>query len=80
MEILIKTDGSASCVYGEEIDLAALGRLQIRRGSFVEPNKHGQWTADLSPVGGPVLGPFEQRSQALDAEVKWLQRHWLGSK
>ena len=27
----------------------------------------------LSPVAGPRLGPFDLRSQALGAEVAWLQ-------
>ena len=33
--------------------------------------------ADLSPVGGPMLGPFSKRSQALNAEQDWLNSHWL---
>ncbi len=37
----------------------------------------GRWHADLSPVGGPVLGPFGQRSAALAAETSWLDEHWL---
>ena len=32
-----------------------------------------QWAADMAPSGGPVLGPFESRTEALAAEVKWLQ-------
>jgi hypothetical protein len=77
MELLIQADGHARCLYGEELDLAALGRLEIRRGSFVEPTTDGQWTADLAPVGGPELGPFASRSAALDAEREWLSTHWL---
>ena len=65
------------CLYGEELDLHALGRLEIQRGSHVEPTDDGQWTADLSPVAGPVLGPFPSRSLALDAEREWLERNWL---
>jgi hypothetical protein len=77
MQILITPDGNAKCLYGEELDLHALGRLAIQRGSHVEPNKVGQWTADLSPVCGPILGPFENRSQALLAEREWLEKNWL---
>lgn len=33
------------------------------------------WWSDLTPVGGPVLGPFAKRSQALEAETAWLQRN-----
>ena len=38
----------------------------------------GAWTADLSPVNGPVLGPYTRRSEALAAEIAWLER-WLAS-
>jgi len=31
-----------------------------------------KWWADMLPVGGPVLGPFDNREQALDAETQWL--------
>ncbi len=33
------------------------------------------WWADLSPSKGPVLGPFDTRQAALDAEVAWLRVH-----
>lgn len=31
------------------------------------------WWADMLLVGGPVLGPFNSRAEALEAEVKWLR-------
>lgn len=34
-----------------------------------------KWWADLLPSGGPVLGPFDTRQAALDAEVAWLREH-----
>ena len=77
MNILIAPDGTARCVYGEAVDLRLLGYPQLRRASFVEPDVLGRWSADLSPVGGPVLGPFGQRSEALAAEACWLHEHWL---
>jgi hypothetical protein len=77
MELLIDPQGIVRCLYDEAIDLSALGRLSIRRASFVEPTEDGQWTADLSPVEGPTLGPFLLRSQALDAEHYWLEEHLL---
>ena len=77
MELVITTAGKIRCVYGEELDLRALGRADIRRGSHVEPTTDGRWTADLAPVGGPILGPFEQRCSALEAEIAWLSEHWL---
>lgn len=77
MDILISPAGNARCIYGEAISLCQLGRVLIQRGSHVEPDNHGQWHADLSPVSGPVLGPFATRSEALTAEVQWLHEHWL---
>lgn len=77
MDLLIETSGTVRCVFGEEIDLGQLGQLSIRRGSHVEPTPDGQWTADLVPVQGPLLGPFPTRTAALNAEVTWLQEHWL---
>jgi len=77
MELLIESTGMVRCVFDEAIDLGQLGGLSIRRGSHVEPTPDGQWTADLSPVHGPLLGPFPTRTAALNAELIWLQEHWL---
>ena len=77
MHLVILPDGTIRCVYDEAIDLQTLGQPDIRRASHVEPDGHGQWTADLTPVGGPILGPFPQRSEALAAESQWLEAHWL---
>ena len=77
MQLVIDPVGGVRCVYDELLPLAELGRLSIQRGSHVEPDDAGQWTADLSPVGGPLLGPFETRSAALDAEREWLEQNWL---
>ena len=77
MKLLISPQGAVQCVYAEAIDLASLGRLTISRGSYVEPNAAGQWNVDLSPVDGPQLGPFAQRSAALKSETDWLEQHWL---
>jgi hypothetical protein len=77
MELIIKPKGDVRCIYGEAIPLQHLGQISIRRGSHVEPNGSGGWCADMSPVKGPLLGPFETRSAALAAEVDWLTRNWL---
>lgn len=63
-------DGTALAIYGEAIDLRELGATSIRRASHVEPTPDGDWTAAM--VGGPVLGPYPTRSEALAAEVAWL--------
>jgi hypothetical protein len=79
MQLVIDRQGNARCLYGEAINLAALGDLSIDRASHVEPDAAGQWWANLSPVAGPTLGPFERRSQALAAERIWLEQHLLDS-
>jgi hypothetical protein len=77
MDLVIDGRGQVRCVYGEAIDLAVLGRPAIRRASHVEPDESGSWHADLALADGPMLGPFTSRSQALAAELAWLERHWL---
>jgi len=77
MQIVIEPGGLVRCVYGELIDLSELGQLAIKRASYVEPDRDGRWTADLSPLG-PILGPFDRRSEALAAEEAWLTANWLG--
>jgi len=79
MQLVISPQGQIRCIYGESIDLTTFGKLAIRRASFVEPDSGGQWLADLAPVEGPLLGPFNSRSQALAAEVQWLLKHWLNT-
>ena len=74
MELVIGTDGMARCIYDETLDLREIGKLQITRASHVEPDRDGFWWADLGPVDGPVLGPFKNRTEALQAEKGWLLR------
>ena len=71
MQLLIQPDGAVRCVYDEAIDLSALGRVQIRRASHVEPSDDGRWFADLAVVRGPLWGPYDRRSDALDAEQQF---------
>lgn len=77
MDLLIDPGGTVRCIYGESIDLATLGGLSISRASHVEPTPDGKWVADMSPVAGPMLGPFSSRSLALAAEAVWLEANWL---
>ncbi len=77
MQLVISSSGSIRCLYDESLDLRALGKLSISRGSHVEPDQDGRWIADLAPVGGPRIGPFDNRSEALAAETAWLNEHWL---
>ena len=77
MTLVIAADGTARCLYGEIIDLAELGQPAITRASHVEPDADGRWLADLSPVSGPMLGPYPTRSAALAAEAAWLESYRL---
>jgi hypothetical protein len=77
MDLVVTAHGDVRAVYSELIELRTLGRLAIVRASRVEPTPDGRWTADLGPVGGPVLGPFTRRSEALEAELAWLDENWL---
>ena len=77
MKLLVQPDGTVRAIYCETIELGALGRPTIMRASHVEPDEQGRWLADLTPVCGPVLGPFDHRSEALEAEHRWLECHWL---
>lgn len=77
IEIVVAASGLLRMVYDDRFDLRAVGQPTISRGSQVEPTADGRWTADLHPVGGPILGPFDFRREALAAELAWLQRHWL---
>ncbi len=79
MQLVVEPGGAVCCIYSEQLDLNALGSLAIRRASHVEPTEDGLWVADLSPVGGPTLGPFAARGQALEAESRWLEKNWLVS-
>jgi hypothetical protein len=72
MELVVDAGGSVRCIYGEELDLRALGKLRITRASHVEPDAEGSWWAHMGPVDGPMLGPFRSRSEALGAERGWL--------
>jgi hypothetical protein len=72
MELVVGVDGSVRCIYDEELDLRALGKLQITRASHVEPDPDGNWFADMGPVEGPVLGPYATRGEAIQAERGWL--------
>ena len=75
MELVIDNRGQVRCIYDEAIDLAALGTLSITRASYVEPDSRGRWFVDLRPSKGSTLGPFMLRSEAVRAELRWLNQN-----
>jgi hypothetical protein len=77
MQLIVEPGGRIRALYGEEIDLATLGSPRIFRASHVEPDSDGRWHADMRLILGPRLGPFHRRSEALEAEIAWLEVHWL---
>jgi hypothetical protein len=79
MQLVVEPTGRIRAIYTEEVDLATLGRPEITRASHVEPCLGGRWSADLRPAGGTVLGPFDRRSEALEAGLAWLEANWLVS-
>lgn len=83
IDLLIHPDGTIETIYTEEIDLSKFGKTHIRRASevnfFDNGIEHG-WYADLALSGGPRLGPFDKRSEALEAEVDWLKDNLFGEK
>lgn len=71
----VHPDGMVEFIYSDDLaPLAQEGRPTIRRVSDVEPDESGRWWADMARVGGPRLGPFALRSEALAAEMEWLRR------
>ena len=53
-------------------ELLNIGEATIKRASNVEPTALNRWVADMSPSGGPKIGPFVLREEALNAEAAWL--------
>ena len=78
MELVVDAGGDVRCIYGEELDQREIGKLQITRASHVEPDADGFWWADMEPSGGPVLGPYGSRTEALRAEREFLQQKGYG--
>lgn len=90
IDVWIGEDGGVQCIYSDDVAiLFETGEAIVARASHVEPHARGGWFADMSPVGGPVLGkngaigdvdvtwndvePFKTRAEALAAEVAWLR-------
>lgn len=86
--IEVRPDGSMHFLYDDALaPLMEAGTPEVCRASHVEPvqahDEHGTrtgkivWYADMAPVGGPSLGPFDTRDEALRAERAWLTANHL---
>jgi len=75
MDLVVDACGEIRCIYDEALDLREIGKLRITRASHVEPDREGLWWADMGPSGGPVLGPYGSRTEALGAERGWLTNY-----
>lgn len=77
MSAKVKCSGG-KLVYLYSDELAGLseipGSLSTFRASHIEPCGTG-WMADLRPSGGPLLKGFALRSEALAAEIQWLNEN-----
>ena len=79
MLITVGPDGSVQAMYSEQIDLGELGPTTIQRASEIEPDHKGQWWATIyhdSPLR-TRLGPFAKRSEAIAAEIAWIEENRL---
>lgn len=76
IELTIDGSGRVSAIWDDALaDLAELGECRVKRASHIEWDGTG-WSADLSPVGGPVLESYRRRRDALAAEHDWLLANW----
>jgi hypothetical protein len=74
----ISPTGATRCLYTEMIDLGAIGKPDIVRASNVEPDATGQWFAHI--INGPILGPYPNRSNALRAEIEYIETYILSGE
>jgi hypothetical protein len=80
--ITISNKGTITFIYDDDIAkaLSGLGKSTTTRASHVEPNTDGTWYAYMDLVGGPTLGPFNTRTEALQEEVHWIEQNILRRK
>lgn len=73
-KLVIDLEGNVRHIYDDGLIWvgAALGKVEVKRASHVEPTDGG-WGASMALVGGPLLGPFATRAEALEAESRWLE-------
>lgn len=91
LDIIIDENGDLHFVYDDELADVFYGEdVRTTRASHVEPHPSGNgWTADMRPMGGPILfgdnrecwlngasewPGFPTRAEALAAEREWLRK------
>lgn len=68
--------GRMMFLYQEKVNLEQEGRIEsVVRASDVEPDERGEWWVTIRNQQRTKLGPFRRRSEALKAEVDWLERN-----
>ena len=79
ISITFDKDGTIRFIYDDKAAgvINEVGALTIKRASHVEPvtlpyQAAPKWAADMGPCDGPLLGPFDTREDALEAERAWL--------
>ena len=80
MKITVEVDGRIKFIYDDSVAevMQEVGPLEVKRASHVEfDNSNGFWWADMSPVGGPKMGPFIGRNTALAMEREWLEERGI---
>lgn len=77
MTVIVRPGGEVRAIYDDALAPLVERGATVSRASYVEPCVGG-WSADLAPVGGPILGPFRLRQEALEEEMTWLRRNLLG--
>ncbi len=84
VDVFILSDGTVKFLYYDELKpLLNIGDVHVARASHVDPEKTEdglKWFADLSPVNGPKIGPFETRNEAIAGEIEWLTKNYLGKQ
>ena len=74
---LVIESGVIKAIHDDALtDMFPMGDVEIKRASHVEP-EGCRWTADMSPVGGPILRGFRTREAALEAERLYLGNNVL---
>lgn len=80
MILSIENGGVITAIYNDDLEpLMAQAKIcAIERASHVEPTSDAKWAATMTD--GTVLGPYTLRSEALAAEVAYLESKLFGAK